>query len=49
MAEWLSRETRNLIPSGAQVRILLASFFCLVEACADGIFGINRATIAVKG
>ncbi|KAH5833314.1 hypothetical protein HBI94_021260 [Parastagonospora nodorum] len=26
VAEWLSRKTRNLVPSGAQVRILPTSF-----------------------
>ncbi|KAJ4291615.1 hypothetical protein N0V90_009510 [Kalmusia sp. IMI 367209] len=29
VAEWLSRKTRNLVPSGAQVRILPASTFLL--------------------
>lgn len=30
VAEWLSRKTRNLVPSGAQVRILPTSFFVLL-------------------
>ena len=42
MAEWLSRKPRKLVPSGAQVRVLPASFFAAREAAGDGFLGPER-------
>jgi hypothetical protein len=48
MAEWLSRKTRNLVPSGAQVRVLLtSSFFLLVLIVGGLVFGVAVVVVMV--